>query len=123
MILSQAIQGFIIHKTAEGKSPSTLSEYKRHLTILGKYLNDPQVDQITTANLRAFLAYLRTEYTPRRKNGSTEPLSQKTLHNFWITLRSFYTWAVQELSIQDAFSPIQASDYELPELNHSPRTK
>jgi len=116
MKLSRAADGFLLHKSAEGKSPTTTREYRRHLRLLIDYLGDPDVAAIKTADLRAFLDYLRTEYRPSRFSGDARPLSAKSLRNIWITLRSFYTWAAVELELPDALASLHPPQYQLPEI-------
>ena len=62
--LSKAFVGFENHKAAEGLSPRTLVSYMQHLKLFLEYAGDVNVGQVTKQNLRAFLAWLRTEYKP-----------------------------------------------------------
>jgi integrase/recombinase XerD len=121
MKLSLAIQGFLIHKSAEGKSPYTLAEYRRQLTLFADHLNNPDTADLDTNALASHLDWLRNEYRPTRKNRDTSPLAPKTLRNHWITLRSFTTWAMVELQLPDILKPIRAPQYQLPEID--PLTK
>ena len=121
MKLTAAITGFLIHKSAEGKSQRTLDGYRRQLTLLAKHLGDPDTADLDTNALAAHLDWLRNDYTPTRKNGDVSPLSPKSLRNHWITLRSFVTWAMCELEIPDILKPIKAPEYKLPEID--PLTK
>lgn len=123
MKLSNAIQGFLIHKSAEGKSERTLRDYKHQLESLCTYLGDLDVDQIDTTALRAFLDYLRNEYQPKRMNGDSKPLSQKTLRNYWITLRSFVSWSMVELGTDDVLRPIKPPEFKLPEIEPLTRSE
>jgi len=111
MKLSKAAQGFLMHKSAENRAETTLRDYRHHLNICAAYLDDPEVGEVTTGALRAFFVYLRKYYRPRRITGNQHSLSPKTLHNYWITLRSFYTWATVELGIEDALAPIHAPEF------------
>jgi integrase/recombinase XerD len=56
----------------------------------------------------AYLSWLRNEYTPRRYNGKTHPLSPKTLRNVWVTLSSFYSWASLELGVAHIMKDVSA---------------
>jgi len=106
MILSQALDGFLLSKRIEGLSPRSLEGYERQITHLVEFLNDPPLSSISTNDLRQFFDYLRTDYTPQRLSGDTSPLSAQTIKNYWIALRSFYTFAVDELGADDAMQPI-----------------
>ncbi len=57
----KAITGFLQHKAAEALSPRTLVSYEHDLKLWLKYAGDVEVDQVTSQDLRAFLAWLRTE--------------------------------------------------------------
>lgn len=91
-LLSKAIQGFLQFKTAEARSPRTLESYKFHLQQWLTYSGDSPIKQITPADLRAYLVYLRTDYKPQRFSGQPTPLAAKTIRNVWITPASFFSW-------------------------------
>lgn len=93
MKFSEAIHGFILFKEAAGLSYQTLAAYRAHLERACAYLGDPPLKSVTTADVVAFLAWLRTDYQPRRLNGDTAPVSGQTLRNAWTALKSFYRWS------------------------------
>jgi len=99
MLLSQAIYGFTIARTAEGYSSNTLDMYKWALQLLGNYLDDPDPAEVTYKELQSFFAYLATDYIPSRSNGDKSPLSRRSVENIWTAIRSFYNWAENELGI------------------------
>ncbi len=94
--LSQGVLGFLQYKTAAGLSPRTIEIYTQHLDKWTTYAGDPLVTQTTTVDLRAYLAWLATEYKPVRFGGGDEPLDPKTIRNVWISLSAFYRWASGE---------------------------
>jgi len=108
MKLSKAVEGFILSKSVEGLSKRTLETYQPQLNHLTLFLEDPELEHITTNDLRRFLDYLRNDYKPQRWGKSTKPLAARTIRNYWICLRSFYTWAGDELSTGDVLKPIKA---------------
>jgi integrase/recombinase XerD len=110
--LSKALVGFENHKAAEGLSPRTLVSYMQHLRVLLEYAGDRDVSQLTKQDLRAFLAWLRTGYRPRRFNGSDAPLSSKTVRNFWVTLSAFFRWAGDEFDIANPMVGVPAPRFE-----------
>jgi integrase/recombinase XerD len=106
MKLSKACEGFLLSKSAEGLSKRTLTTYQQQLNHLTEFLQDAHIEQVTTHDLRKFFDYLRNEYTPERWGGDKQPLTGRTIHNYWICLRSFYTWAVTEFDIPDVLKPV-----------------
>ncbi len=56
LLLSKAVTGFQYYKTAEGLSPTTLDSYRRILDKWVAHIGDIEVDQVTTQDLRAYLA-------------------------------------------------------------------
>jgi site-specific recombinase XerD len=89
----KAIQGFIQSKTAEGLSASTIVSYTHHLDLWIEYQGETELRKVTAQDIRSFLSYMLTEYTPRRIFGNKEErLSPKSVRNIWVTLSSFYRW-------------------------------
>lgn len=98
--LSKALVGFFNTKAAEGLSPFTLRNYEHSLDQWVRFTGDVDVAKITTQDLRRYLAWLRTEYKPKRYNGDESPLSPKTIRNVHMTLKSFFSWASAEFGIE-----------------------
>ncbi len=111
--LSKAISGFLQFKTAEALSPTTLVSYEHHLRRFLAHQGDMDVDQVSSENIRKFLAWLRTEYTPARFSGKTQPLSPKTLRNQWITLCAFFTWLHREFELVSPMRTIPGPKFEV----------
>ncbi|HEX6385307.1 MAG TPA: phage integrase N-terminal SAM-like domain-containing protein, partial [Anaerolineae bacterium] len=97
MKLSQAADGYFLAAEADGYSPLTLRAYRSALNILIAFLGDPELDQVSTADIRQFFAHIRNTYQPKRPSGNTEPLSTASIHRYWKAVRSFYKWAGEEL--------------------------
>lgn len=95
LLLSEAIDGFTKYKVVEGLSPRTLESYIDQLGRFQEYLNDLPLSDITADNINDFLYWLRTDYQPQRLTGNGDPLSPKTIYNIWVTLKSFFTWALK----------------------------
>lgn len=110
--VSKAVAGFLQHKAAEALSPNTLTSYSIHLRKWTEYAGDVPVHKVTTTDLRAFLAWLRTDYRPQRFGGGTQPLAGKTLRNFWITLSAFFTWASAEFGFDNPMKGVPAPHFE-----------
>lgn len=75
------------------------------------------MSDLDTAALRAFMAYLRTDYVSTRPIAVPKQLAPKTLRNYWITLRSFVTWAMAECGIADILKPLNPPEFEPPEID------
>ena len=91
MRLEKAIQGFIQSKQAEGCSDNTIITYTQQLGVWREHAGDVDVNAVPSQDVRAFLAWLRTGYEPRRINGPQKPISPKTVHNYCPTLRAEQT--------------------------------
>ncbi|MBN1637924.1 MAG: tyrosine-type recombinase/integrase, partial [Ignavibacteriales bacterium] len=63
-------------------SPNTIRDYTTTLRKLNEFLNDPPIDQISTSDLRKFLA--------------AQIVSNKTIYNYHIGLSVFFKWCVSE---------------------------
>ena len=118
---SKATIGFLQHKTAEALSDATLKTYQHYLRLLLTHVGDMDIARLTTADLRDFFAWLRTEYKPVRFNGSTESLSPKSLRNCWVALASFWTWASVEFQLPNPMKTVPAPRFEFPPIE--PLTK
>ncbi len=112
--LGKAITGFLQFKSAEGLSPRTLVSYEYDLKLWMQHGGDVEVGQVTSQEIRAYLAWLRTDYKPRRWNGSEHPLSPKTIRNVWATLSAFFDWASVEFNVPDPMQGVPAPQYKEP---------
>ncbi|MGA2110610.1 MAG: tyrosine-type recombinase/integrase [Anaerolineales bacterium] len=97
--LSQAIVGFLNSKLAEGLSSRTIESYTFDLTKWVERTGDRDISKVSGQDVSAYLAWLRTDYTPHRFGGKDYPLSPKTLRNVWTSFSSFFKWAERELRI------------------------
>ena len=96
MLLSQAIDGFMLALSSGDYAASTVALYRYTLTNLLQWCNNPPVENITDDSLRRFMAYLKTEY----RHGKTgEPISPAYIDNHWKSLRTFFAWASKTLHI------------------------
>lgn len=104
--ISKAIDGFMKFKVAEGLSKRTIDSYEFYLNQWMEHVGDQDVAKVTASDLTNYIAWMRTEYKPRRWNGNKDPLSAKSLRNVYIALRSFYTWLHKEFKIPSPFVDI-----------------
>jgi len=72
--VSKALVGFLNTKAAEGLSPRTLQNYEHRLKQWIDYVGEVDVAKITPQMIRCYLAWLRTDYKPKRFNGEDQPL-------------------------------------------------
>ncbi len=110
--LSKAISDFLQYKAAEGLSPRTLECYEQHLKNLLTYAGDIDVNQMQPPQLRDYLAWLRTDYKPKRFNGQAHPISPKTLRNVWVSLSAFFRWASNKMGMPNPMKAIPAPRFE-----------
>jgi len=117
LLLSQAIEYFNICRLADGFSPNTQDLYTWALTNLLEFSGDLDAGDITLAQLRRFMLYMKNEYEPNRPGGSTDPLSPSSLENIWKAIRSFFGWAEEELGIQRPDLRLSKPPNPPPEIN------
>jgi integrase/recombinase XerD len=121
MPISEAIQAFLFAKEIEGFSPNTIRNYRLTLArFLGFFDGlDPQIRDISTQDIRAFLHQLQTkapastsEIPQKRK-----PLSPKSIRNIHATLSSLWEWAIEEaLAKKNVVRPAKPPNPKLPTI-------
>lgn len=98
--LSQAIEGLLFYKTATGKSPHTILDYRSGFDKLLLYFEgDPPFASITHTQLVAFFAWLRDDYVSEPDGVAPRgqiKLSPKTVKNVHTALSALWTWAAGE---------------------------
>jgi integrase/recombinase XerD len=99
MKMSKSIEGFIISRLADGYSKVTVDGYKYALFIIAKYLEDPEIESITAEQLKQFMAWIKTEYVPKRSSGNTDELSTASHNRYWKAIRCYFRWANEDLGI------------------------
>ena len=111
--LSQAVEGFLLSKSASGRSQYTIRNYKKELQRFSDWIGDDSISSIVKKQIEEYFRYLREEFrittrgltpiTPRK-------LSDKSLKNVWGTLSTFWKWVSEEFNILSPFNiaPIKA---------------
>jgi integrase len=112
--VSKATVGFLQYKAAEGLSPTTLQSYQRDLKLWLIYAGDVPVHTLTTKLIQDFFVWLRTDYQPRRLSGKRHPLAAKTIHNFYVSLSAFFTWASRELNLPNPIKTVPLPSFKKP---------
>jgi integrase/recombinase XerD len=110
--LAKAITGFLQYKSAEGLSPNTISSYEHDLKLWLEHVGDQPINKLTPQTLQTFLVWLRTEYKSRQIAGRSTALAPKTIHNIYITLSAFFTWACREFEIANPIKSVPAPKFE-----------
>ncbi len=116
MLLSKAIDGYILDGLAGDFSPHTMRLYRLYLNKLIEYLGDPELEDITHTYLARYMHYLRHEYIPNLSNGDTSPLSPSALDNHWKGIRSLFGWCHKVLDIERPDYEFPQPKFRLPEL-------
>ena len=117
MKISKAIVGFQYSRIAEGFAESTLRSYHSSLLLLADYLGDPDIEQVTAPDLKRFFYYLRTDYKPRRPNKTTTTLASASIHGKWKAIRCLWTWATEDLGIENISLKIPMPEYSSQEVD------
>jgi integrase/recombinase XerD len=97
MILSKAVNGFVLALVSDGYSSDTIDNYRRFMTKIATLLGDPPLEDITEAKLR-------NVFTSLRQQG----LSASSLQVYWKVMRSFYNWGERDLGIKRPDSAIRS---------------
>ena len=71
LLISKSVTGFLQFKAAEGFSARTTDCYRRILDQWLERQKDVEVSSITMQQLRDYLNYMRTDYVPKRSQGTT----------------------------------------------------
>ena len=113
VILSKAVEGFLLTKSASGRSPNTIRNYKKELSRFIETTGDKEISAVTNQEIEKYLQYLRNDY--RITSLASTPIkprkiTSKTLRNAWGTLSVFWKWVSNEFNIDNPFriSPVRA---------------
>jgi site-specific recombinase XerD len=105
MLLSEAIDELLLATRAEGRSPATITTYKRRLKSLLGFLGDVPVDEITVRDLRRYVAGLwerSTLYSDHPTHKEREGhLSTSTINGRVRAFKRLFNWLEEEEVIQD----------------------
>ena len=116
MLLSKAVEGYILDGLAGDFSPHTMRLYRLYLGKLVDFLGDPELADITHTDLAKYMHYMRHEYIPNRSNGDTSPLSPSALDNHWKAIRSLFGWCNRVLELKRPDTNLSQPQYQLPEI-------
>jgi integrase/recombinase XerD len=98
--MSQAVDGFILDKSLN-LSHATVAKYRYVLLRFAAFVNNRPVADVSTNDVRRWLLSLKDD-----------DLSERTVHDYWAVLSTFWTWAEQELTVEHAIrGRIKAPSY------------
>ena len=101
----RSLDGLLLAKQAEGKSPNTLKWYRYQLTNFNSWVKriaqSDLLSDITPEQIREYLKYLREEHVPfsnhpLKRNKLIAGCSQRMVLGAFATLSTFFNWAVVE---------------------------
>lgn len=125
MLLSKAIEGFLLELRASDFSQNTIDVYSWALRLLINFVGDKELASVGDSDVKAFWVYLKDEYKPKRPGGNQSPLSPASRQNVWVALKSFYNYASENFDIERAdksikkprFSPPVVQPYSNEQIN------
>lgn len=104
ILLSAAIEGFLLQKESQGRSPRTLADYRNTLIRFLDKLGDRSVDTIDKSDIQGYFLWLtKLKYRPLNSKVGLQPLKGKTIENSRCTLNSFWQWCSEEFSFSNPF--------------------
>jgi integrase/recombinase XerD len=116
MLLSKAIEGFILDGLAGSYSPNTMRLYQLYLDIFLRYQGDCDLETISAPILSKYMSYLRNDYKPHRPSADSSPLSPSALDNHWKCLRAFFGWCNRMLELKRPDLHLPRQKFQLPEV-------
>jgi len=116
MLFSKAIEGFLLEANGGRYSPYFIPTMKSQLHYMCAYFNDPELESLTLEDWKRYFVHLQTDYKPKRLSGDTSPLAPATIDSHWKTLRGFYNWAEEILSIERVDKKLPRIKYQSPQI-------
>jgi len=106
LTLQTAIRGFLLHCTAENKSPRTVEWYESTLNSFQRWLRDQRaggnggstlyLDQVAVEDVRGYLAWMKTPHLLHPAHKEKRPAKANTVRGHWASLSAFFGWCVAE---------------------------
>jgi len=103
--LRSLVNGFVLTKQTEGKSPRTVEFYSENLKRFTWYASKQDwpddIRMLTEWNIREFLGYIANEKCRWGMEGNGSETSQSkashtTVHHYFVVLANFFGWVVRE---------------------------
>lgn len=104
MQLSAAIDALILATRAVGRSQRTIEGYQRQLGYLNHFLGDPEIEAITTADLRRYAAHLHERTHRFLSHPNTAPqaggLARDSIASYLRSVKRLFAWLTAEELLQ-----------------------
>ena len=113
VVLSKAVEGFLLSKSACGRSPNTIRNYRKELARFIEIVGDKDIGAVTNEDAEKYLHYLKNDFRITQQ-GTTQikprKITSKTLRNAWGTLSVFWRWVSSEFGVPNPFKvhPVRA---------------
>lgn len=88
MRMNDLLIHFLNHCRAKGLSPATLKSYEVQLSTLSRFLNNPQIHEVSHRDIERYLIELREKYTPG---------GVASRYGTWST---FFSWCAREEELE-----------------------
>jgi len=117
--LSKAVDLFLVSVRADGLAQNTSIYYKQCLGRLVAFLKDPVLSKITTDDLRAFMADLRSQSVKYSQHKFRKPvnagLSPHTLYAYATAIKRLFNWLEENEHLpQDSNPAVRLRKPKLP---------
>lgn len=102
MLLSSAVQQFLVAAGADGLKPSTVRWYESRLRPVAAHFGLDDLADLGAPDLRTYIVALRARdqrYLVGQRPVMTGGLSPDTIHGHLRALRRFFRWAVEEYGL------------------------
>lgn len=113
IVVSKAAEGFLLSKSASGRSPNTVRNYRKELARFIEIVGDKEISSVVNEDIERYLHYLKNDF--RISLQATTPIrprkmSSKSLRNAWGTLSVFWRWVSAEFGTSNPFKvpPVRA---------------
>jgi len=116
MLLSKAIDGFILEAKSGVYSPTYIPTIESQCKRINDFFGEREIESFTLDDWKSYLRFLRFEYKPKRFSGDESPLSEATIDNHWKMIRSFYNWITPILSINRPDLELPRPKYQSPQI-------
>jgi len=109
--LKSLVNGFVLTKQTEGKSPRTVEFYSENLKRFVWYASrqgwSDDIRMLTEWHIREFLSYLANEKCRWGLEGNGSESSQvkvshTTIHHYFVVLANFFSWVVREGFVKES---------------------
>lgn len=120
--LGTLIEGFLLARQAEGRTPQTISWYRCRLDRLPRWLGEVDVRDLTAERIRHFLVAIK-----QGTAGTGRPVSDRYVEQHRKAAGTFFAWAVEEgyleTSPMERVRPVRWDEKEIAVLTEDDITR